>query len=154
MKLTSSRSSAQQTLRAQQLKRPGGRGHTSCVRPVVTRLPQSLFDWAAELCFLTFCNRYLPMLHDSVLSSAATYLVLGVVLFAATNVDDIFVLLGFFAHPQFRPGRVVAGQYIGIGTLVSVSVAASAISLVIPPPYVGLLGLAPIAIGIKKLFDL
>jgi hypothetical protein len=44
------------------------------------------------------------------LSSLATLLILGVTLFAATNLDDIFVLLGFFADPQFRTRYIIVGQ--------------------------------------------
>src|SRR5215469_6121723 len=84
----------------------------------------------------------------------ARALILGITLFAATNIDDTFVLLGFFADPKFRAHRVVMGQYLGITTLVAISLAAALIALVIPPAYVGLLGLAPIAIGAKKLIDL
>ena len=46
------------------------------------------------------------------------------------------------------------GQYLGIAALFSVSVAASLLSLIIPRAFVGLLGLVPILIGLKKLFDL
>jgi cadmium resistance protein CadD (predicted permease) len=81
-------------------------------------------------------------------------LILGVAAFAATNIDDIFVLLGFFADPRFRARQIIVGQYVGIGALVLVSIVAALIALVIPPAYVGLLGLAPIAIGSKKLVDL
>jgi cadmium resistance protein CadD (predicted permease) len=84
----------------------------------------------------------------------ARALILGITLFAATNIDDIFVLLGFFADPKFRAHRVVIGQYLGIATLVAISLLAALIALVIPPAYVGLLGLAPIAIGTRKLIDL
>jgi cadmium resistance protein CadD (predicted permease) len=84
----------------------------------------------------------------------ARALILGITLFAATNVDDTFVLLGFFADPKFRAHRVVIGQYLGIATLVAISLVAALIALVIPPAYVGLLGLAPIAIGSRKLVDL
>lgn len=78
----------------------------------------------------------------------------AIALFAATNIDDIFVLLGFFADPKFRPRQIIVGQYIGILALVAVSIAASLVSLVLPPAYVGLLGILPVVIGLKKLFDL
>ncbi len=77
----------------------------------------------------------------------------SVVAFVSTNVDDIFVLLGFFADPAFRARHVVIGQYLGIGTLVAVSLLCSLIALVIPPAYIGLLGLLPIGIGAKKLWE-
>ena len=88
------------------------------------------------------------------MSFPARALILGITLFAATNIDDTFVLLGFFADPKYRAHRVVIGQYLGIATLVAISLLAALIALVIPPAYVGLLGLVPIAIGSRKLIDL
>ncbi|WP_313608815.1 cadmium resistance transporter [Rhizobium sp.] len=78
----------------------------------------------------------------------------AIALFVATNIDDIFVLLGFFADPKFRPRQIVTGQYLGIAALVAASIMASLVSLVFPSAYVGLLGVLPIVIGVKKLFDL
>ncbi len=80
-------------------------------------------------------------------------LAVSAIAFASTNVDDIFVLLGFFADPAFRTRQVVIGQYLGIGTLVAVSLVCALIARVIPPAYIGLLGLLPIGIGVKKLWE-
>jgi len=76
------------------------------------------------------------------------------VLFASANVDDVFVLLGFLSDPKFSLRQVAVGQYIGNVGLFAASAAASLISLVVAPAYVGLLGLAPIVIGLKQLWDL
>ena len=81
-------------------------------------------------------------------------LAIAIALFASTNIDDLFVLLSFFADPKLRARHIVLGQYLGIGALYSISVISSLISLVIPPAYIGLLGFAPIAIGLKKLWEL
>ena len=79
---------------------------------------------------------------------------LAIVLFVSTNVDDLVVLVGFFAHPQFRARDVVAGQYAGLTVLFVVSAAGALLSLVIPNTYLGLLGIFPILIGIRKLLAL
>jgi cadmium resistance protein CadD (predicted permease) len=81
---------------------------------------------------------------------------LGIValLFAWTNVDDLFVLLGFFSDPRVHARQVVVGQYIGIGVLYGVSVLASLLSIVVPRAYIGLLGLAPIFLGVTRLYSL
>lgn len=76
---------------------------------------------------------------------------LAIVAFASTNTDDIFVLVTFFSDISFTVRDVVIGQYMGIGALYTVSAIAAMISLIIPPTSVGLLGLAPIAIGTRKL---
>src|SRR6266404_8188472 len=79
---------------------------------------------------------------------------LAVVVFASTNLDDVFVLVTFFADKNFRVRDVVIGQYAGVSTLYAISAIAALISLIIPPTYIGLLGLAPIVIGIRKLYNL
>ncbi len=75
-------------------------------------------------------------------------------MFAASNIDDIFVLLGFFGDRKFHAYQVVLGQWLGLTTLVVVSLIASLVSLVFAPAYVGLLGFLPILIGLKRLYDL
>ena len=88
------------------------------------------------------------------IASFIARLAIAVVLFAWTNVDDLFVLLGFFSDPRFRPRHVVIGQYLGIILIFGASVLASLLSLVVPPAYIGLLGLAPIFIGVSRLYSL
>jgi cadmium resistance protein CadD (predicted permease) len=79
---------------------------------------------------------------------------LAVVLFVFTDIDDVFLLMAYFANPRYRVRDVVMGQYLGIAALVAVSVAASLISLVVSREVVGLLGLLPVAIGVKELLEL
>ncbi len=80
--------------------------------------------------------------------------VLAITLFASTNVDDLVVLIGFFADRRFRARDVVAGQYAGLAILFLGSLAGALLSLMIPIAYVGLLGIFPILIGIRKLIAL
>ncbi len=82
--------------------------------------------------------------------------VLGVatLLFATTNVDDLFVLVAFFADPAFRPRQVVMGQFLGIGTLIAISLVGSLLALVAPPEYIGLLGILPFGLGAMRLVKL
>ena len=76
------------------------------------------------------------------------------VMFVSTNIDDIFVLMLFFANKDFTPLQVVVGQYLGIAFLVGMSIVLSLAALLIPAHIIGLLGFVPIALGIKKLLDL
>lgn len=78
---------------------------------------------------------------------------LAIALFVATNIDDIFILLAFFADRRLRARDIVVGQFIGMAALVLISVIAALISLVVATAYIGLLGLIPIAIGAKQLWD-
>jgi cadmium resistance protein CadD (predicted permease) len=88
------------------------------------------------------------------MKSLATLLGLAVVLFLSTNVDDLVVLIAFFANSRFRTRDVVAGQYAGVAVLFIVSAAGALLTLAIPAAYLGLLGIFPILIGLKKLLEL
>jgi cadmium resistance protein CadD (predicted permease) len=75
--------------------------------------------------------------------------------FVSTNIDDLFLLVGFFSDRSFSRGLILAGQILGMAIIVAISlVAASAAALAISPAHVGLLGVAPIVIGIGKLLRL
>ena len=80
-------------------------------------------------------------------------LVQALVLFVATNIDHLALLTLWFVHGQNRPGttaRICAGQYVGFGVILAVTIVLSTISgLVIPQEYLRLLGLIPLALGIK-----
>lgn len=89
----------------------------------------------------------------------ASLIGIGVSAFAATNIDDIFVLMMFFSSSYsssmaFPVRQIVLGQYMGIGLLITISALGSLISLVVPPYIIGLLGIVPIAIGAKRLVQI
>lgn len=73
--------------------------------------------------------------------------------FIATNLDDIFILALLFSQttPSFRRRHIVAGQYVGFAALVAVSLLGFLGSFIIPPTWIGLLGLVPVWIGIQQL---
>jgi cadmium resistance protein CadD (predicted permease) len=75
--------------------------------------------------------------------------------FAGTNVDDIIVLTVLFlsarATGRPRPWQIWAGQYAGITVLVLVSALAALGLTVVPDRWVPLLGLVPIALGVRGL---
>ncbi|MFG2050263.1 cadmium resistance transporter [Micromonospora sp. NPDC048935] len=77
------------------------------------------------------------------------------VVFAATDIDDIVILTLFFVAARTtgrpRPWQIVAGQYLGIGALALASAVIAAGLLVVPDPWTGLLGLLPIALGVRAL---
>jgi cadmium resistance protein CadD (predicted permease) len=71
-------------------------------------------------------------------------------LFATTNVDDLFLLVGFFSDRNLAPWQVVLGQIFGVGVLIAISLTAALAALAFSPAYVGLLGFAPIILGALK----
>jgi cadmium resistance protein CadD (predicted permease) len=75
---------------------------------------------------------------------------LAIAAYAATNIDNLFVLLGFLAEAGAQRHRVVAGQYAGSLILVAAALALAALLTRLPGSYVGLLGFLPIAVGLHK----
>ena len=88
------------------------------------------------------------------MSSLVSDLGIGIVAFAFTNLDDIFLLAAFFADPRLRRRSIVVGQYLGIGALVLVSALAALLALAIPEGWVALLGVVPLLLGLQKLLAL
>jgi cadmium resistance protein CadD (predicted permease) len=85
---------------------------------------------------------------------AITLILVAVSAFAATNIDDLFVLMFFFAAGKHEKRSVVTGQYLGFLSLVMVSSTAYFLHFLIPSYFISLLGIFPVAIGLKKLVDL
>lgn len=77
----------------------------------------------------------------------------GLIAFIATNIDDIVILLLFFSQvdANFHRQHIVVGQYLGFTFLILVSLPGFFGGLIVPREWIGLLGLLPIAIGIRQL---
>ncbi|MBD1865093.1 MULTISPECIES: cadmium resistance transporter [Trichocoleus] len=75
----------------------------------------------------------------------------GVTAFAATNIDDIVILMLFFSqvNANFRPKHIIWGQYLGFTTLMIACLPGFLGGLVIPKAWIGCLGFVPIVIGIS-----
>ncbi|CAI6332943.1 unnamed protein product [Periconia digitata] len=78
--------------------------------------------------------------------------------FIITNIDDIFVLVTFFAESStsatLTPLRIALGQYIGFTIIVGISMIGFGLALVLPAEPIGFLGLLPILLGLWKGFDI
>jgi cadmium resistance protein CadD (predicted permease) len=68
-------------------------------------------------------------------------------MFAVTNVDDLVLLALFFARGAVW--RVVAGQYLGFGVLLAVSVVGALGAGLLPEPVLPWLGLVPLLLGLR-----
>jgi cadmium resistance transport/sequestration family protein len=75
--------------------------------------------------------------------------------FAATNIDDIFLLAVYFTqvNATFRNRHIVLGQYMGFAAILGVSALGYLGALIIPEAIIGLLGFAPIYMGIRRLMQ-
>jgi cadmium resistance transport/sequestration family protein len=84
-----------------------------------------------------------------------TVLATGITVFAVTNIDDIVILMLFFSqvNDTFRPRHIITGQYLGFTALIIASLPGLFGGLIVPRAWIGLLGLVPIAIGVKQLLN-
>ena len=78
--------------------------------------------------------------------------------FAVTNVDDLFVLVTFFAEATssttMTPFKIAIGQYIGFTLITVISLIGFAVAQAIPSEPIGFLGLVPILLGIWRGLDI
>ncbi|MDM9383964.1 cadmium resistance transporter [Chlorogloeopsis sp. ULAP01] len=87
------------------------------------------------------------------MSGLLTAIPTGLTAFIATNLDDIVVLSLFFSQVNacFRRRHIVIGQYLGFSLLVIASLPSFFGRFILPESWIGLLGIAPIIIGISRL---
>jgi cadmium resistance protein CadD (predicted permease) len=78
-------------------------------------------------------------------------LIAAVVAFAAANIDDLLVLLLFFADRRFRSWEVVAGQYLGVSAVIGLCLAGAAAASYLPAMVIRALGVVPIVVGIHRM---
>ena len=79
---------------------------------------------------------------------------IGIAAFVSANIDDLFILMIFFTTQRLPSIQIFLGQYIGMGSLMGISLVDSLITLIVPRNIIGLIGLFPIAMGIKELLEL
>ncbi|MGE6541205.1 cadmium resistance transporter [Bacillus luti] len=83
------------------------------------------------------------------------FILTTIILFAATNIDDIFLLLTWFSqrNSSLKGSHIIIGQYVGFIALVLLSIIGALGALTIPQEWIGLLGLIPVYLGIKSLIE-
>lgn len=79
----------------------------------------------------------------------------AVTAFSATNIDDLFILMLFFSRLEraFQAWEVVGGQFLGMASLLAISLLAVFGGMAMPPGWIGLLGLFPISLGLSQLAE-
>lgn len=81
-------------------------------------------------------------------------IITGIMAFIATNIDDLFVLMTFFANKNYNNNQIIIGQYLGVFSLILISALGYFFKFIVPVSFIGLLGIFPIIIGIKSLIEL
>jgi cadmium resistance transport/sequestration family protein len=76
--------------------------------------------------------------------------------FAATNIDDLVILTIFFAqvNATLRCRQIVVGQYLGFTAIIIASLPGFFGGMLVSKAWIGILGLVPIAIGVRSLINL
>ncbi len=86
-------------------------------------------------------------------SAVLAVIAASVTTFAATNIDDLFLLAEFCAK-RVPMRRVIAGQFLGFAGIVGISLIGLWATLTIPRAWFRVLGFLPLAVGIKHLFHI
>jgi cadmium resistance protein CadD (predicted permease) len=79
---------------------------------------------------------------------------LAVLAFAATNFDNLLLIVGALSRPRQAFGPVVAGVLLSSSATLALCVAAALAAGFAPEASIGYLGLVPIALGLLELYRL
>jgi cadmium resistance protein CadD (predicted permease) len=73
--------------------------------------------------------------------------------FVATNADNLLLLFAFLADRSFKAWQVIVGYALGMIAILGLSWLVAWFAHFLRPEYVGLLGIVPIGLGLKRLYD-
>lgn len=74
--------------------------------------------------------------------------------FAATNIDNLALLVGWLLAGRGRNRQILGGHLLGMLTILGLTVAFGLGANLLPLEYVGYLGVIPVSLGLKGLYDL
>jgi cadmium resistance protein CadD (predicted permease) len=75
------------------------------------------------------------------------------VAFVATNADNLLLLFAFLADHSYKAWQVIVGYALGMVAILALSWLVAWFAHFLRPDYVGLLGVVPIGLGLKRLYD-
>ena len=89
------------------------------------------------------------------MNKLANVFIEGIIAFTVTNIDDMMILLLLFSQidSSFRKRHIFIGQYLGFLAIIMLSLPGFLGGLFIQREWLGLLGILPIAIGMKQLIN-
>lgn len=79
---------------------------------------------------------------------------LTVVGFVATNIENLVLLVAWQIAPESRAGLIFVGYALAMTALISLCFMIALSAAFVPVEYLGFLGVAPLALGVKKLWEL
>lgn len=83
-------------------------------------------------------------------------ILLSIIAYISTNIDDLFINMIFFAQTQnaAETRNAVTGKFLGTGLLTAVSLLGACGLQTLPVHWLSLLGLVPIALGLREIIAL
>jgi cadmium resistance protein CadD (predicted permease) len=87
------------------------------------------------------------------LSHAVALTVASIIAFVAADIDDLIVLMLFFADERFQSWQVVLGQYLGVSGVIALCLLGAGPAARLPHILIRALGIVPIAVGLHKLLS-
>lgn len=89
------------------------------------------------------------------MSGFITAIFTGITAFSATSIDELIILMLLFSKlsATFRLQHIIVGLYLGSIALIVVSLPGFFGGLIMPRPWIGILGLVPIVIGLDCLIN-
>jgi cadmium resistance protein CadD (predicted permease) len=77
-----------------------------------------------------------------------------VVAFLSTSLDNFGAMIALFAAHELRPRRVAAGYLGASWTVAAAAWGGSKLVELLPAPYLGLLGVIPLGLGLRRAWEL
>lgn len=81
----------------------------------------------------------------------STLLMAATAAYVSTNVDGYVLLLGFFGNARYRAAEIVAGQLASVGVQLALAVAIMQPGWRHDGPFIGLAGIAPLVVGLRRI---
>ena len=88
------------------------------------------------------------------MESLIVVVALSLLAFAATNLDNLIVLVGVVSRPGQPFASVVSGALLSVASMLVLCGVAALAADFVPKRWIGLLGLVPIALGVRELYGL
>ncbi len=88
------------------------------------------------------------------MAGALTMIVLAAGTFAATNVDNLVLLVGWMLSGRVPRHHIFIGYAAGMALLLAATIGLGFSSNLMPVQYLGYLGIIPVLLGVKMLIDL
>lgn len=85
------------------------------------------------------------------MNGLSTLMMTATAAYVSTNVDGYALLLGFFGNARYYAMEIVVGQFVSVGVQLVLSLAIAQLGWRYDAPFIGLAGLAPLVVGLKRI---